>query len=135
MNTATATATATAAAAVAHARRADFDVRLNASEYASCLLSAVPPGSRYPGYADLLAVAVASAGHLRWLDLPDLWDPWPALAEEAAEAYRLLAGRTDAERLDELALEIGTWLTDGGEPATLAIGGLALAWAAALLEG
>lgn len=119
-------------ALTAHARRADGGARLNVSEYTSCLLGAVPPGSRYPGYTDLLEVAVASVGHLRWLDLPDPWDPWPVLDEEAAEAYRRLAGQTDVERLDELALEIGTWLTDGGEPATIAIGAYALAWAAVL---
>ena len=104
---------------------------LDEDGYTARLLSTVPPGSRYPGYTDLLEVAAASAGHLRWLDPRD---PWPVLDEEAEEACRRLAGRTGSERLSDLASEIGTWLTDGGEPATLAIGGLALAWAAALLE-
>lgn len=124
-----------AARAVEGASRLDRGTRLDDHGYTARLLSAVPPGSRYPGYGNLLEVAAASAGHLRWLDLPDPWDPWPVLDEEAAEAYRRLAGQTDAERLDELALEIGTWLTDGGEPATIAIGACALAWAAALREG
>lgn len=121
-----------AALVARYASRQDRGPGLDEDGYTARLLGAVPPGSRYPGYADLLGLAAASAGHLRWLDLPDPWDPWPVLDEEAEEAYRRLAGRPDAERMDELAREIGTWLTDGGEPATIAIGALALAWAAAL---
>lgn len=123
-----------------YASRQDRGLGLDENGYTARLLSTVPRrttplGYARPGYVDLLALAAASAEHARWLGYSDPdGGIWGALAEEAEEAYQCLAGRTDPERLSDLASEIGTWLTDGGEPATLAIGGLALAWAAALLE-
>ena len=133
------------ALAARYASRQDRGLSLDENGYTARLLSTVPrrttplgyarPEYARPGYVDLLALAAASAEHARWLGYSDPdGGIWGALAEEAEEVYQCLAGRTDPERLSDLASEIGTWLTDGGEPATLAVGGLALAWAAALLE-
>ena len=113
---------------VKYAKRDDCVSKIDADCYVGRLLRSMPSDTMRPEYLDLLRIVEDAAQHLRWCGF---LDPWAELADEAGA---LTLPKTEDGRFALLVKQIGAFLVHRGDGTAAAIGAVALAWAAQVIE-